>query len=196
MLYDIQATFPFLLGVAIAIAWLGLRRRASLERILCDLTFFGYLIGVAKVTLFPIMTEPGFIEQMRSYNTIADGINLIPLVSLRFSDGLDEVAKQLILNVILGVPFGFSLPFLGVRSAKRVVLMGVAFALGIELTQLAIDLVYGFGYRTVDVNDALLNAAGVAIGFALFCLARIAYRHLGLNAGDVGEYLHAVLASH
>ena len=46
---------------------------------------------------------------------------------------------------------------------------GLFFTLSIELVQLVISLSYGFPYRTVDINDVMLNLSGVMIGFALFC---------------------------
>jgi glycopeptide antibiotics resistance protein len=41
---------------------------------------------------------------------------------------------------------------------------------GIELTQLLFNLILRYPYRVVDITDALLNAAGVLIGYALFRL--------------------------
>lgn len=177
---------------AIAIVWRGVRRGISLERLICELVFYGYLAGVAAVTLFPITFDGNYIQQMRHDTSIADGVNLIPIAGLGLGGG---IGKQLFENIILGIPFGFGLPFLGVPAGRRVLLVGVMFAFGIEALQFAMDLAYGFPYRTVDVNDALLNFAGVGIGLGLFYLARVAYRLLKLTQADVGDYLHAVFVS-
>ncbi len=37
---------------------------------------------------------------------------------------------------------------------------GVAFALAIELVQLLMNVVYGFAYRVVDINDFMLSVLG------------------------------------
>lgn len=145
------------------------------------------------MTLFPIITEPGFIEQMRQANQLADGINLVPFGGLGEIDG--TLSRQLVLNVLLGVPFGFAMPFLGVMSARRVVALGFVFAVSIEVVQLVIDVVYQFGYRTVDVNDVIAIVAGVIVGIGLFRFVRLAYGALKLDAKDVGGYLDAVLSA-
>jgi len=48
----------------------------------------------------------------------------------------------------------------------------VLFPLTIELSQLAVSLVLGYSYRVTEVDDVLLNFAGVLFGFALFVLLR------------------------
>ncbi|TAL07738.1 MAG: hypothetical protein EPO00_08610 [Chloroflexota bacterium] len=178
--------------VALATIGRGWRRHAPIARIGCELVFLGYLAGVASVTLFPIILEPGFIQEMRQTNDLADGINLLPLAGLGVIDG--TLGHQVFLNVLLGVPFGFSMPFLGVIAARRVVAFGVVFAVSIELVQLAIDVAYQFGYRTVDINDVISNVVGVTIGFGLFRFVRLAYGALKFKSNDVGDYLHGVLS--
>jgi glycopeptide antibiotics resistance protein len=171
------------------------RRAQTLTRILCDLVFFGYLVGVVNVTMFPIVIDSYFVEQMRLYSTIADGINMVPIVSFTFGIGGDEVAKQIAFNVLLGIPFGFGLPFLGTRSVRRILVLGIIFAVGIEFLQLLLDLAYGFPFRTVDINDVICNALGVAVGIGLFRAAKMLYRRLKLSQDDVGVYLDGVLTA-
>ncbi|PRX39592.1 VanZ like protein [Planifilum fimeticola] len=72
-------------------------------------------------------------------------------------------------NIALGIPFGFGLPFLVESDFRSILRRGLFFTLSIELVQLVISLSYGFPYRTVDINDVMLNLSGVMIGFALFC---------------------------
>ena len=38
----------------------------------------------------------------------------------------------------------------------------------LETAQLGVSLLIGAAYRSVDINDVLLNAAGVLLGYALF----------------------------
>ena len=178
--------------VALAIIGRGWQRHVPIVRIGCELVFLGYLAGVASVTFFPIILEPEFIQEMRQTNDLAGGINLVPFAGLGGIDGTP--GHQVFLNVILGVPFGFWMPFLGVTSAKRVVAYGVVFAVSIELIQLAIDVAYQFGYRTVDITDVILNVVGVTVGFGLFRFVRLAYGALKFESNDVGDYLHGVLS--
>ncbi len=77
-------------------------------------------------------------------------------------------------NVLTLAPFGFLLPFVAPRLAtwRRMALAGVLLPLAIELSQLAISFALGYSYRVTEVDDVLLNCAGVLLGYALFVLAR------------------------
>jgi glycopeptide antibiotics resistance protein len=82
------------------------------------------------------------------------------------------VARQLVGNLALLIPFGIALPILW-PSARRplgilatIVLLGVA----VEAAQVVIDLSAGAMVRSLDIDDALLNATGVAIGYAIWWL--------------------------
>ncbi|WP_370866928.1 VanZ family protein [Paenibacillus chitinolyticus] len=73
-------------------------------------------------------------------------------------------------NILLSVPFGFGLPFLRKVSFKRMFLAGVMFGLAIEGAQMVLSLLIRAGYRTVDVNDVLLNFIGVMLGYGCYRL--------------------------
>ncbi len=67
--------------------------------------------------------------------------------------------------------------------------------MSIELIQLLMNLVYGFAYRVVDINDFMLNFLGVVLGLAGFRLVSAIYRHLGpADRSGRGSYLHRVLS--
>ena len=70
-------------------------------------------------------------------------------------------------NVLLFVPFGFLLPLLAPRVGRRwqVVAIGAATSFGIELVQISMP-----GIHRADINDLLLNTAGVALGCLLLGL--------------------------
>ena len=42
---------------------------------------------------------------------------------------------------------------------------------GIEFLQLALSLLYGFAYRSFDVDDLLLNGIGVMAGYCFYRIA-------------------------
>lgn len=189
MIITFETAMPFFLLVVMAASAIAWRRGFLPMRILCLVVFLLYLGGVMAVTLFPFILESGFVDAMRRETHLVDGINALPLIGLIMAG---EGLRQAILNVVLGIPFGIGLPFLGV-PARRSFLYGAVFALLIELVQLGIDLAYGFPYRTVDINDALLNFSGVTLGIGLFSLTRWIYGWLRLSRADVGTYLDSVL---
>jgi len=169
------------------------RWRHPPDHILAELSFYAYVVGVMSVTLLPLNFERGFIEAMRQGNPLSSGVNLVPFAGLSLTA---EGGRQLVANVILGMPFGVGLRFLLVTPGARALFAGIGFGLGIEGLQLVEDLVYGFPYRTVDITDAILNFAGVAVGLLLFRLASIFYRRLGIDESQVGEYIHSVFSAH
>ena len=73
--------------------------------------------------------------------------------------------KNIILNILLFIPFGYLLPSLFTRlRCWQVILLGLAFSLCIELLQLITKL--GFA----DVDDLINNTLGAAIGWLCYKL--------------------------
>ncbi|NLF05627.1 MAG: VanZ family protein, partial [Actinomycetales bacterium] len=91
---------------------------------------------------------------------------------------LDPAVLQVGLNVLLFVPLGFFLRFLGGRGVVAAVLVGFALSGFVEVTQLTgVWGLYPCAYRVFDVDDLVLNTAGALIGSILaFVVPR---RHRG-----------------
>ena len=83
-------------------------------------------------------------------------------------------AWQLVGNLALLLPFGIALPILwpAVRRPLGIALTIVGLGVAVEAAQLLIDLAAGAMVRSLDVDDAILNGAGVAIGYAIWWLGR------------------------
>lgn len=86
--------------------------------------------------------------------------------------------RQLGGNLLLFAPFTALLPAFWARCRS----WGVALAVGvggsvfIEAVQLLLSLAVGHPYRSVDVDDVILNTAGAVLGYVLWLLARRAAR--------------------
>lgn len=133
----------------------------------CFLLFYSimfiYLLYVLKSTIFSIPIDPEILDIMNQGKIkVIENINLVPL---KFKEWLPE---QVFLNILLSMPFGFGINFLIKTGYKRIFVYGVGFGLCIELLQLFISLIIGFSYRTVDINDIILNFTGVIIGYWIF----------------------------
>lgn len=124
--------------------------------------FYVYLCGVLKYTQFPIM-----VGYSMDYDIFKDA-NYVPLINLTVQD-----LKTSILNVILGVPFGFFLTLFCRRSVVKTAGYGVLFGVVIETVQVLIAMFIGTNMRVLDINDVIFNALGVVIGFALYQLYQI-----------------------
>ncbi len=73
--------------------------------------------------------------------------------------------RNIILNILLLIPFGYLLPTLFPRLRWwQVILLGLAFSLTIELLQLITKLGYA------DVDDLINNTLGAAIGWLCYKL--------------------------
>jgi glycopeptide antibiotics resistance protein len=79
---------------------------------------------------------------------------------------------QLVGNLLLLAPLGIYGPALwrGLRSVPAILFAGALLSTAIELGQLGLSEVYGFPIRIADVDDVILNAAGVLIGYAIWRL--------------------------
>jgi glycopeptide antibiotics resistance protein len=89
---------------------------------------------------------------------------------------IDEpgVAWQLVGNLALLLPFGIAVPILwpAARRPLAIVVTIVGLGVAVEAAQVAIDLAAGAMVRSLDIDDGILNASGVAIGYAIWWLGQ------------------------
>jgi glycopeptide antibiotics resistance protein len=190
---DFWTISPFLALLVLALV-LVLRRRVPTVQLFCIVAFCAYLAGVSALTVFPIVLDRHLVHAMRVDGaSIAHGLNLVPFKGISAGS---YSSSQVAGNFVLGLPFGFGLPFVGVRSSWKVLVWGLLFALAIEGTQFALNLAYGFAFRVVDINDVILNFAGVVAGLFAFLLVCAPYRWLGSGGHQGGpSYLRDVLSA-
>ena len=172
-------TTPIVLaGALVLVVVVGLWRRLDLGRLAAVAIFAVYLVGAAHFVLLPLEYDP---ELARAVGPI-DLARLIEQTPFFFPGGDALSQDQLLLNVLLTVPFGFGLPFVRDARGREVLLIGFVFSLGIELAQLTADALYlALPTWSVDINDVLLNSLGVAIGYGAFRVVSAAY------AGTLGR---------
>ena len=140
-------------GIAIAVAVTGRRPirvnpRSRLPARL-DLALVASVAAVIAITLVPIHGE--IDVQLTPLSELIAAFT----PPLQRSDLL-EVAG----NIFLFAPLGAVLRFRGL-PLNRAVLAGVAFSVAIELAQFVVP------GRTTSVDDVLLNALGVVLGYSL-----------------------------
>ena len=158
---ELTAAAVFLLPVLV---FFNCRYLHNQKRCLCQILFCLYLSAVAVLTGLPSV----------NYIRLDVNVNLVPFL------GMEEDAKNSILNVLLFVPFGIFLPMLWkpYSSAKKCILSGFFVSLLIEILQL-------FTYRATDVNDLITNTTGTALGWFL---AKVLVKdRLGIAGGSKKE---------
>lgn len=128
--------------------------------LLVNTLMYIYLSFVLYFTLMPIIAELPFI-----LNHPYAPMNMVPFVDVLMGRG--DFVRQVVLNVIMTVPFGFLFPLTQNGTAKfgRTVFFCFLMSLGIELLQPLIN-----GFRSSDVTDLITNVVGGMLGYGLYVM--------------------------
>lgn len=135
------------------------------------LVFVTYLCAVLAVTVAPVPIS-------RLSNPSQPNLNFKPfiytyhqfIISLSDPDenNLHAALENIFGNILMFIPIGILLPmiFVSWRSVKKVTLVCFVFSCLIEFTQFILGK---FGtFRTVDIDDVILNTLGGFLGALLF----------------------------
>jgi glycopeptide antibiotics resistance protein len=121
-----------------------------------------------------------------------EALNLVPFrtIGSQLAAGASVAGRtEALLNLFVLAPAGIYLPMLVPRLRSWRTFVPVAIVVGgsIEAAQLAMSFVVGFRYRTIDVDDWILNTAGLLVGFAAWWLLRSLATRWGLGPGPRDE---------
>lgn len=125
--------------------------------------FFSFMAVLLFFTLLDgFQPKAGVFSQGVARIRSGEKINLIPFRTIGecFENmGLDRFLINILGNIVMFVPWGFSLPFLWekFRSLPRMAALSLALPLFIETAQIFVG-------RTVDVDDVILNFLGGFLG--------------------------------
>lgn len=152
------------------------------ERVAAKLLLVCYLAAVAFVTLKPNHHGDGWIEGFGYMPNLVPFAKISEMVAagMRYGMPFEYIVVPILGNVVMTAPFGMLVPLLfpQLRSLGRTMAATVAYSALIELSQLVVGLVaFGLLYRTVDVDDVILNTVGGMSGYGAFALARRAFAH-------------------
>lgn len=129
--------------------------------------FVLFMAGLIVLVLWPRDLDGAntdYVSQAMERLKTGIGTNFVPLRTIRsyFARGFSsQFIINIIANVLMFSPMGFFLPLLWQRYRKwwKLLLIGTVFSVGIETVQLFVG-------RSVDVDDVILNVAGVMLGYA------------------------------
>ena len=165
----------YVAALAIAAAILG--RRGASARTIIELVALGHVVVLANVALFPIPIDPALLLDARTAaSSGGGGLNLVPFATIGpvlTGHAPPLAARIAVLNLFVLTPAGVYLPalFESLRSWRGLAIVAIAGGVSVEAAQLAISTVFGFPYRTIDIDDVILNALGIAIGWLILGLA-------------------------
>lgn len=170
-----------------AAVYLPLRLRKKRSRLLPDLAFFTYIVVLLMLTVLPsvfvaqhgllirlpcadvllglgnIETIPQPSERSLQLQPFATVIGLLTNAALPQRVRLYRAAVNILGNLALFMPFGFLFPLKSGSKLGKTCAVGLAAVLGIEVIQY-------FEGRVADIDDVILNFAGIMLGYAACCI--------------------------
>ena len=128
--------------------------------LLVNTLLYIYLSFVLYFTLMPVITAIPFV-----LNHPYTSMNLLPFIDVLAGRG--DYLRQIILNIIMTVPFGFLFPLTqkGAGKFSRTVFFCFLMSLGIELLQPLIS-----GLRSSDITDLITNVIGAILGYGFYLM--------------------------
>jgi glycopeptide antibiotics resistance protein len=163
--------FPFILGLVLLAALLIVRwrKKRNVWYLVCFGLFGAYLLLVVGATLFPL-PPPNNTVDILSWRTVAFTLSHVNLIPFYYGTNVTSnfLFPEIVQNILMTLPFGFGVSFVARLKPRNLLWLGPVVGLAIELAQLMISFGVGGPYRSVDINDVLLNAIGVWIGYGLF----------------------------
>ena len=128
------------------------------------------LAVIIRFVFYPFYTVNGHVPPLvvQTGDMLPPRINLIPFIHITDYEMKREALINIIGNMALFIPTGIILPILYKRlnSFWKVLLAGAGISLCIELIQLLLE------NSVTDIDDLILNSAGVIIGYGVFSIAK------------------------
>ena len=163
--------------ILFALAWLitrgitgAVRRQICWKKEVLLLLMYINLAVIIRFVFYPFFTVDGHVQPLviQIGKIFPPRINLIPFLYLSDYDVKREALINIIGNVSLFIPTGIILPILYKRldAFWKVLFAGAGISLCIELIQLVLP------NSVTDIDDLILNTAGVIIGYTIFSLIR------------------------
>ena len=121
------------------------------------------------------------LHALPASETFKPSINLIPFYFGSCGELPGACLMNIIGNILLTVPFGFGVSFVMRLKAKDILWLAIGVGLAFETIQLIVSVIFRSSFRSVDINDVILNAAGVLLGFVIFGIFVRLYSRLGFS---------------
>lgn len=121
-------------------------------------TLYIYLSFVLYFTLMPILFKiPHLIYHHYPYK-----INFVPFIDVSRTQG--DFVRQILLNILMTIPFGFLLPLVMKKRATlfKIIIATALLSISIELLQPLT------GARISDITDVITNTIGGILGYLLY----------------------------
>jgi len=133
-------------------------RAQGRDRLLVNTLMYAYLSLVLYFTMMPVVVSIPFMLD-HPYQPM----NLVPFIDVSLGRG--DFFRQVVLNVIMTLPFGFLFPLTRGKRANLGVTVFFCF-----LMSLGIELLQPFFDRSSDITDVITNVIGGVLGYVLYVI--------------------------
>ena len=159
MKYLIRYLIDFaVLGFLYAFVFFRRWRTQGRDILLVNTLMYAYLSLVLYFTMMPVAASIPFMLD-HPYKPM----NLVPFIDVSLGRG--DFFRQVLLNVIMTLPFGFLFPLTRAKRAKFGATVFFCF-----LMSLGIELLQPFFGRSSDITDLITNVIGGALGYGLYVI--------------------------
>lgn len=140
--------------------------------------FAGCMISLMLITavcFFPLPFQDNLIqERIKQHQELSNNFVPFRTIFTTIKEAIQyrvygNIVYQLMGNILLFVPLGFSLYFLlgGKFRVQRVIICIIFTSLSVEAFQWILGVLLGINYRSVDIDDFILNVVGGILGLAV-----------------------------
>jgi len=162
-------------------------QKKNIFYVISSAIFGVYLIGAISVAVFPFVVDFSNPDFRLS-------LNLIPFNFGTCFDYLPQNCfKSIFNNTLLTIPFGFGIHFIAHIKPKNIPWFIVVVGCSFEFTQLVMALVFHAGFRAIDINDVILNATGVVLGYGVFRVFGVIYSFIIRKFKQQPRYIFAYI---
>jgi glycopeptide antibiotics resistance protein len=140
---------------------------------------WAYLLIVIGLTIFPIpiFSDLSGLQVSEQIALVFSRVNWVPFYNWGRYIGKSQLF-EIVNNILLTIPFGILINIIAKPNMKNILWVSIASGLAIETSQFIMSLFFG-PYRTVDINDVILNSIGSLIGYLIFITAAWIINKLG-----------------
>ena len=158
----------------------GRRAGVPMATIALRVGLVAWASALVALTLFPLPLPPYDAVDVHARLPWIEPVPLRTIGRAVAAGWTSPEARTLVGNLAAFVPLGVLAPMLAPRwrSLVRVALLGFAVSLAVEASQLALSLAMAFPWRVFDVDDLIVNTAGAVLGYVLWRIGWLAYRHV------------------
>jgi len=155
------------------------KHKKTLLELFCTNLFVIFVLFVISITLFPIPFQTRLLDSLREHG-YGNKNNFIPFSGIYHIVSRNDMSislRQVGGNFCMLIPLGIYAPlyFKGMNKIKNFLILALLVSAGIEFLQFFIGVILQYNYRSVDIDDIILNVLGAMIGYIIYLIIKPLY---------------------